>query len=162
MASQDMQGMPSEEHTKITFQFCREWYVLPRHSAQISDYYRSLTLGSSNLLYPQEEEQTQKLIYQCRTCPYATEAASSCVYRNELSSTVGETAGITQDVGSDPTVGDLPVCTMCGQEIVCEQCGQPVIDGYLCLEVEDMSVNDDSQSTPEAFTLLEQTEEHRA
>lgn len=27
------------------------------------------------------------------------------MYRNELSNTVGETAGITQDVASDPTVG---------------------------------------------------------
>ena len=37
--------------------------------------------------------------------------------------TVGETAGVTQDVGSDPTVGDSPdsdvccCCTLCGMEL---------------------------------------------
>lgn len=53
---------------------------------------------------------------------------------------MGETAGITQDVGMDPTVGDSsaipPMCTMCGEEIVCETCGEAMEDGYVCLEVD--------------------------
>ena len=64
------------------------------------------------------------------------------MFRNELSNTVGETAGITQDVGSDPTVGEdsiPPMCTMCGEEIVCENCGQNQEDGFLCLEVDNVS-----------------------
>ena len=32
---------------------------------------------------------------------------------------MGETAGVTQDVGSDPTVG-LPFCLLCGSAVVCE------------------------------------------
>lgn len=57
--------------------------------------------------------------------------------RHEIASSVGDTAGITQDVGQDPTVGltrslssttlfdeAAPnLCTMCGQEILCIECG---------------------------------------
>lgn len=32
---------------------------------------------------------------------------------------MGETAGVTQDVGSDPTVG-LPLCLLCGCVVMCE------------------------------------------
>jgi hypothetical protein len=32
---------------------------------------------------------------------------------------MGETAGVTQDVGSDPTVG-LPLCLLCGNIVICE------------------------------------------
>lgn len=34
---------------------------------------------------------------------------------------MGETAGVTQDVGSDPTVGLPDFCTLFGQEIQCSQ-----------------------------------------
>ena len=44
-------------------------------------------------------------MFACRTCQFSEEAPSSCVFRNNLYNTVGETAGVTQDVGSDPTVG---------------------------------------------------------
>lgn len=116
------------------------------------------------MLYPKENKAENTLMFACRTCPWAEPATSSCVFRNELTNTVGETAGITQDVGSDPTVGDveiptrrsvdsgyqgseemdqsmdveddfMPLCTMCGQEIVCEYCGTAC--GGLALEVED-------------------------
>lgn len=77
-----------------------------------------------------------------------------------MSNTAGETAGITQDVGQDPTVGNTSVhrdasqpspssalaspplspapdfCTMCGQEIFCETCGNPTDFGCF-LEVDD-------------------------
>jgi DNA-directed RNA polymerase II subunit RPB9 len=69
--------------------------------------------------------------------------------RHEIASTVGDTAGITQDVGQDPTVGlsdsfsdtslsgPLPdFCTMCGQEIFCEICGQETENGFY-IEADD-------------------------
>lgn len=48
--------------------------------------------------------------------------------------TVGETAGVTQDVGSDPTVGDpdrdlYHCCTLCGTELGEEIWGEGVLKG---------------------------------
>jgi DNA-directed RNA polymerase II subunit RPB9 len=91
------------------------------------------------MLYPKEDRQNNKLEFACRTCHFHEDAATSCVFRNELRNTVGETAGITQDVGQDPTVGlsNIPdFCTLCGNEIFCEICGQET-DRGLWLEVED-------------------------
>jgi DNA-directed RNA polymerase II subunit RPB9 len=68
---------------QITFRFCSE---------------------CSNMLYPKENEDTHKLQFTCRTCQYTEEATSTCVFRNILNNAAGETAGVTQDVGSDPTV----------------------------------------------------------
>lgn len=69
--------------------------------------------------------------------------------RHEIASTVGDTAGVTADIGQDPTVGltrsfshtslseAFPcLCTMCGQDIVCEECGEESAPG-LILEAED-------------------------
>lgn len=120
---------------------------------------------SSNMLYPKEDRVNNALIFACRNCDYREPAKSSCIFRNELTNTVGETAGITQDVGADPTVGDpsaddasadpnadkyapqpgtdddqpidTPCCTMCGVEIVCEVCNEPDAELGLCLEVDD-------------------------
>jgi DNA-directed RNA polymerase subunit M/transcription elongation factor TFIIS len=64
----------------------------------------TLTIASSNMLYPKEDPDTHRLNFACRTCQYSEEAVSSCVFRNVLNNAVGETAGVTQDVGSDPTV----------------------------------------------------------
>ena len=83
---------------QITFRFCSE---------------------CSNMLYPKEDPDTHRLQFACRTCQYSEEAASSCVFRNILNNAVGETAGVTQDVGSDPTVG-LPFCLLCGSVVICE------------------------------------------
>ncbi len=63
---------------------------------------------SSNMLYPKEDPDTHRLQFACRTCQFSEEAKSSCVFRNVLNNAVGETAGVTQDVGSDPTVR-LPI-----------------------------------------------------
>jgi DNA-directed RNA polymerase II subunit RPB9 len=71
------------------------------------------------MLYPKEDPDTHRLQFACRTCQYSEEAASSCVFRNVLNNAVGETAGVTQDVGSDPTVG-LPLCLLCGCLVLCE------------------------------------------
>ncbi|TVY30772.1 DNA-directed RNA polymerase II subunit [Lachnellula hyalina] len=83
---------------QITFRFCSE---------------------CSNMLYPKEDPDTHRLQFACRTCQYSEEATSSCVFRNVLNNAVGETAGVTQDVGSDPTVG-LPLCLLCGGVVMCE------------------------------------------
>ncbi|KAK4693040.1 DNA-directed RNA polymerase II subunit RPB9, partial [Lecanoromycetidae sp. Uapishka_2] len=100
---------PSKED--ITFKFCRE---------------------CSNMLYPKEDRMTNKLMFACRTCQFSEEASSSCVFRNTIHNTVGENSGVTQDVGSDPTVGGPSdelsdvCCTLCGREIEwhCMLCGE--------------------------------------
>ncbi|CAF9931866.1 hypothetical protein IMSHALPRED_008734 [Imshaugia aleurites] len=82
-ASASADTPPAKIQEQITFRFCRE---------------------CSNMLYPKEDRATNKLMFACRTCQFSEEAISSCVYRNTMYNTVGETAGVTQDVGSDPTV----------------------------------------------------------
>lgn len=92
---------------------------------------------SSNMLYPKEDRNSNKLMFACRTCQFSEDAISSCVFRNNLYNTVGETAGVTQDVGSDPTVGIPTFCTLCGQVITCDICeGQerPFMDDETSLE----------------------------
>lgn len=76
------------------------------------------------MLYAKEDRINNKLMFACRTCQYSEDAASACVFRNSIYNVIGETAGVTQDVGSDPTVG-LPdiCCTLCGQAITCDFCG---------------------------------------
>lgn len=120
---------------------------------------------SANLLYPREDKNAGKLEFACRTCYYSEDAETTCIFRNELSNTVGDTAGITQDIGEDPTVGNdlsedpnadfyasahsshapspdtrpttVPdFCTMCGQEVFCEFCGEPSDRGCF-LEVDE-------------------------
>lgn len=74
------------------------------------------------MLYPKEDRMSNTLMFACRTCQFSEPATSSCVFRNILHNSVGETAGVTQDVGSDPTVG-LPIfCTLCGQDVGCYLC----------------------------------------
>ncbi|KAG8357514.1 hypothetical protein FVEN_g4913 [Fusarium venenatum] len=91
---------------QITFRFCSE---------------------CSNMLYPKEDQDAHKLQFTCRTCQYTEDAKSTCVFRNNLNTSAGETAGVTQDVGSDPTVSDLPpvLCHGCGGVIYCTSCGKP-------------------------------------
>ena len=102
-------------------------------------------MSSSNMLYPKEDRNTNKLMFACRTCQFSEEAQSSCVFRNNLYNTVGETAGVTQDVGSDPTVGLPDFCTLCGQEVVCFYCGFEECSGAMGVEeLEDEEVGADS------------------
>ncbi|ORY79940.1 DNA-directed RNA polymerase II complex subunit Rpb9 [Protomyces lactucae-debilis] len=58
----------------------------------------------ANLLYPREDKENRRLIYACRNCEYSEQAPESRIYRNELLSKEGETAGVTQDLGADPTL----------------------------------------------------------
>lgn len=118
-ASGDQDKKPLEQ---ITFRFCSE---------------------CSNMLYPKEDEHEHKLMFTCRTCNFSEEATSSCIFRNIQNNAAGETAGVTQDVGSDPTVGNpsaLPsegvcgarnpdasayaCCLACGGIIMCGHCGE--------------------------------------
>jgi len=68
---------------QITFRFCQE---------------------CSNMLYPKEDKANSTLQYVCRHCFWSEPASSACIFRNNLNNSVGETAGVTQDVGSDPTL----------------------------------------------------------
>lgn len=81
-------------------------------------------------------------MFTCRTCHVGEPATSYCVYQNKLNSQVGDTAGVTQDVSSDPTVGapgpfssgflSLPgFCTCCGNELDCSVCGNQFFNGPL-------------------------------
>jgi hypothetical protein len=94
------------------------------------------------MLYPTENHDTNTLEFSCRTCTFKEPAETACVFRHQLSNTVGATSGVTQDVAQDPTVrhSSLPdFCTLCGQEIFCEICGQETDRGFF-LEVD----NDDA------------------
>ncbi|KAI9723396.1 MAG: hypothetical protein M1812_001280 [Candelaria pacifica] len=107
-ASSDEQQQKNLE--QISFRFCRE---------------------CSNMLYPKEDKENRTLMFACRTCQFSEPAASSCVFRNNLQNSVGETHGVTQDVGSDPTVGlpddpDNCTCTFCGKAFLCFLCGQDI------------------------------------
>ncbi|CAI7583527.1 unnamed protein product [Penicillium bialowiezense] len=84
----------TQQGKQIHFKFCRE---------------------CSNLLYPKEDRATNQLMFTCRTCHVGEPATSYCVYQNKLHSQVGDTAGVTQDVASDPTVR-LPISfsPLCG------------------------------------------------
>lgn len=58
----------------------------------------------NNMLYPREDNENQRLLFECRTCSYVEEAGNPLVYRHELITNIGETAGVVQDIGSDPTL----------------------------------------------------------
>ncbi|KAL8799836.1 MAG: hypothetical protein Q9182_005585 [Xanthomendoza sp. 2 TL-2023] len=106
----------------------------------------------SNMLAPREDRINNKLMYHCRMCQYSEEASSACVFRNSIYNVIGETAGVTQDVGSDPTVG-LPDlwCLLCGQEITCELCG----------EQGDVGEDDNEEEQEEEFSFDEEEERRR-
>lgn len=82
MASPAPEGRDAQTE-KVAFRFCHE---------------------CSNMLYPREDKMTNQLIFQCRNCSWSTEVGATCIYRNELSGNVSETAGVIQDVASDPTL----------------------------------------------------------
>ena len=103
-------GNKPKQTEAITFRFCSE---------------------CSNMLYPKEDPADNVLQFTCRTCQYSELAKSNCVFRNQLNNTAGDTAGVTQDVGADPTVG-TPLsethattffCLCCGNIVMCAICG---------------------------------------
>jgi len=58
----------------------------------------------NNILYPREDPDNKRLLYACRHCDYSEIASLALVYRNDLQKSASETAGVTTDVGSDPTL----------------------------------------------------------
>ena len=76
---------------------------------------------------------TNTLNYICKACGQVQPAEASCTYRNQLGSTVTETAGVTTDVANDPTVGthshesDLYGCEMCDERVTCNRCGNNLL-----------------------------------
>ncbi|CAG8630098.1 20023_t:CDS:2 [Gigaspora rosea] len=67
----------------------------------------------SNLLYPKEDKETQRLLYACRNCIYQEETKNYCVYRNEISNLVSEKTAIVKDIAADPSLAKR-TCTQCG------------------------------------------------
>lgn len=60
------------------------------------------------------------------------------MYRDNLVNTTSETAGVTQDVASDPTVSLPDFCTLCGDCITCSECGLSMSkDGVAVTDGED-------------------------
>ncbi|KPV72898.1 uncharacterized protein RHOBADRAFT_66880 [Rhodotorula graminis WP1] len=58
----------------------------------------------SNLLYPKEDKVHHVLLYSCRNCQYQEETHNPCVYKHDLIVAAKETAGVTQDLDTDPTL----------------------------------------------------------
>ncbi|GJN94736.1 hypothetical protein Rhopal_007828-T1 [Rhodotorula paludigena] len=58
----------------------------------------------SNLLYPREDKVHHVLLYSCRNCAYQEETHNPCVYKHDLIVAAKETAGVTQDLDTDPTL----------------------------------------------------------
>jgi len=115
------------------------------------------------MLYPKEDAVNSTLMFACRTCQFSEPATSSCIYRNELSTKIGATAGITQDIGEDPTVGEPPppsfipdFCTVCGSEIFCEICGSETDNGcFLEVGDDDVAMDDTSPISDAAGDALD-------
>ncbi|KAK4187526.1 hypothetical protein QBC35DRAFT_384653 [Podospora australis] len=141
---------------QITFRFCSE---------------------CSNMLYPKEDDNDHRLMFTCRTCNFSEEAKSTCIFRNVLNNAAGETAGVTQDVGSDPTVGTSSVasraipsssssssshghhcvyvcCLTCGRMITCEICGAELAT----LPIESLPDTTIEQQQANNFMQLDQDE----
>ncbi|TKA46893.1 hypothetical protein B0A54_03849 [Friedmanniomyces endolithicus] len=158
MASYEMEDdapqAESQGKKKISFRFCRE---------------------CSNMLYPREDHINNKLMFNCRMCNYSENADVTCIYRNALKEEIAETAGNTDDVEDDPTVGadddddELPdynydsamdmedvyaeeevpeMCTLCGKEILCPTCGRPSAN-MIALETDDPDDAQDVQTEEE-------------
>jgi len=69
------------------------------------------------MLYPKEDKENKRLLYQCRNCSYSELADSPRVYRHELITHIGETAGVVEDIGSDPTLPRThKTCPKCGNK----------------------------------------------
>lgn len=69
----------------------------------------------NNMLYPREDKDEAILLYACRNCSYTEYAENKLVYRHELITNIGATAGVVQDIGNDPTLPRSDKeCTNCG------------------------------------------------
>ena len=118
-------------------------------SVRVEFFINTDIASSSNMLYPKEDRLNNTLMFACRTCQFSEPAASSCVFRNNLYNTTGDTAGVTQDVGADPTVGspDSCTCTLCGEELLCSICGEAACTGSLGAVVVPVEIEEDMSDT---------------
>lgn len=105
----------------------------------------------NNMLYPKEDKANRRLLYQCRNCSYSELADSPCVYRHELITNIGETAGVVDDIGSDPKLPRSDrICPKChNNECVFFQSQQRRKDTsmvlfYVCLECKNVFRSDES------------------
>lgn len=115
-------------HQNMSFKFCAE---------------------CNNMLYPKEDKSNRRLLYQCRNCSYSELADSPRVYRHELITNIGETAGVVDDIGSDPKLPRSDrVCPKChNNECVFFQSQQKRRDTsmvlfYVCLECKNVFRSD--------------------
>lgn len=49
------------------------------------------------------------LMYACRNCPYQEETRNPCVFKHDLIVQTKESAGVTQDLETDPTLVSNPL-----------------------------------------------------
>ncbi|KAM0787106.1 hypothetical protein ACM66B_006361 [Microbotryomycetes sp. NB124-2] len=74
----------------------------------------------ANLLYPKEDKVNHVLLYACRNCNFVAETNNPCVFRHDLIVTTKETAGVTQDLETDPTLPrstiECPKCAVFFQD----------------------------------------------
>ncbi|CAK5279187.1 unnamed protein product [Mycena citricolor] len=74
----------------------------------------------NNLLYPKADPQRRIMVYACRICAYEEMGENKCVYRNDLLTVTKEQVGVTNDLGTDPTLAHSTIpCPACGHE----ECG---------------------------------------
>ncbi|TFL06810.1 hypothetical protein BDV98DRAFT_499224 [Pterulicium gracile] len=68
----------------------------------------------NNLLYPKADPQRRLMVYACRICAYEEGGDNKCVYRNDLLTVTKEQKGITEDLGTDPTLAHSKItCPRC-------------------------------------------------
>ncbi|KAF5341993.1 hypothetical protein D9611_001533 [Ephemerocybe angulata] len=71
----------------------------------------------NNLLYPKGDSSRQQLAYACRICPHEEVVENKCVYKNDLLTVTKEQPGVTNDLGTDPTLAHSNIsCPQCGNE----------------------------------------------
>ncbi|KAM0747150.1 hypothetical protein T439DRAFT_95235 [Meredithblackwellia eburnea MCA 4105] len=58
----------------------------------------------NNLLYPKEDKVNKVLLYACRNCNYVKETVNPCVFKHDLIVVARETAGVVEDLETDPTL----------------------------------------------------------
>ncbi|KAF7325818.1 DNA-directed RNA polymerase subunit [Mycena kentingensis (nom. inval.)] len=59
----------------------------------------------NNLLYPKADPARRQMVYACRICPFEEAGEDRpCVYRNDLLNVTKEQVGVTNDLGTDPTL----------------------------------------------------------
>ncbi|KDQ18331.1 hypothetical protein BOTBODRAFT_63340 [Botryobasidium botryosum FD-172 SS1] len=68
----------------------------------------------NNILSPKADPARRIMMLWCRSCGAEEGAHNRCVYKNDLLTVTKEQAGVTHDLGTDPT---LP-----HQEIICPSC----------------------------------------